>query len=74
MDAKENGQPHIIVVGAGFGGIRAAKSLAQTEKVRITIIDKHNYHLFQPLLYQVFIAGLSVDDFAYPVRALFRKW
>lgn len=74
MDAKQNGQPHIIVVGAGFGGIRAAKSLAQTEKVRITIIDKHNYHLFQPLLYQVSTAGLSVDDIAYPVRAMFRKW
>lgn len=71
MEAK---QPHVVIVGAGFGGIRAAKSLAQSSKVRITIIDKHNYHLFQPLLYQVSTAGLSVDDIAYPVRAMFRKW
>lgn len=74
MDAKQNAQPHIVIVGAGFGGIRAAKSLAQSSKVRVTVIDKHNYHLFQPLLYQVSTAGLSVDDIAYPVRAMFRKW
>ncbi|MDF2634558.1 MAG: hypothetical protein K0R78_1432 [Pelosinus sp.] len=63
--------PHIVVVGAGFGGIRTARALAKQE-VRITLIDKYNYHLFQPLLYQVATAGLSVDDIAYPVRAIFR--
>lgn len=64
-------KPHIVIVGAGFGGIRAARALAKSD-VRITLIDKHNYHLFQPLLYQVSTAGLSVDDIAYPVRAILR--
>ncbi len=63
--------PHVVIVGAGFGGIRTARALAKHE-VKITLIDKYNYHLFQPLLYQVATAGLSVDDIAYPVRAIFR--
>lgn len=71
MQEKKN-RPHVVVVGAGFGGVRAAKSLAKAE-VDITIIDSRNYHLFQPLLYQVATAGLSIDDIAYPIRALFRK-
>ena len=63
--------PHVVIIGAGFGGIRTARALAK-QNVRITLIDKYNYHLFQPLLYQVATAGLSVDDIAYPVRAIFR--
>ncbi|TWH51780.1 NAD(P)/FAD-dependent oxidoreductase [Sporomusa sp. KB1] len=62
---------HIIIVGAGFGGIQAAKLLANTA-AQITIIDKHNYHLFQPLLYQVATAGLSEKDIACPIRTIFR--
>ena len=65
-------EPHVVIIGAGFGGIRTARALAK-HKVKITLIDKYNYHLFQPLLYQVATAGLSVDDIAYPVRAIFRK-
>lgn len=64
--------PHIVIIGAGFGGIHTAQALAKNE-VKITLIDKANYHLFQPLLYQVATAGLSVDDIAYPVRAIFRE-
>jgi NADH dehydrogenase len=64
---------HVVVVGAGFGGIRTAKSLAQAD-VKVTVIDKRNYHLFQPLLYQVSTAGLSVDDIAYPVRAMLKDF
>ncbi|GMB01425.1 NAD(P)/FAD-dependent oxidoreductase [Pelosinus sp. IPA-1] len=64
-------KPHVVIVGAGFGGIRTARALAKND-VKITLIDKYNYHLFQPLLYQVATAGLSVDDIAYPVRAIFR--
>ncbi len=64
--------PHIIIVGAGFGGLEAAKRLAKAP-VQITLIDKRNYHLFQPLLYQVAIAGLSPAQIAYPVRAIFRR-
>ena len=64
--------PHIIIVGAGFGGLVAAKRLVKAP-VQITLIDKRNYHLFQPLLYQVAIAGLSPAQIAYPVRAIFRR-
>lgn len=64
--------PHVVIIGAGFGGIHTAQALAKNE-VKITLIDKANYHLFQPLLYQVATAGLSVDDIAYPVRAIFRE-
>lgn len=69
----KNERPHVVIIGAGFGGIRAARKLAKS-KVRITILDKHNYHLFQPLLYQVSTAGLSVDDVAYPIRAMLRQY
>jgi NADH dehydrogenase len=62
---------HVVIVGAGFGGMETAHKLAKAP-VRITLIDRHNYHLFQPLLYQVAIAGLVPSQIAYPVRAIFR--
>ena len=64
--------PHVVIVGAGFGGLTAAQKLAGAP-VRITLIDRHNYHLFQPLLYQVAIAGLVPSQIAYPVRTIFRR-
>lgn len=64
--------PHVVIIGAGFGGLEAAKRLAKAP-VRITIIDRHNYHLFQPLLYQVAIAGLVPSQIAYPLRWIFRR-
>jgi len=64
--------PHLVIVGAGFGGMEAAKKLANAP-LRITLIDKQNYHLFQPLLYQVAIAGLVPSQIAYPLRTIFRK-
>jgi len=60
------------VVGAGFGGLNAVLSLART-RVRVTVVDRRNHHLFQPLLYQVATAALSPADIAYPIRAIFRK-
>ena len=64
---------HVIVIGAGFGGLSAARKLAQQDgAVRVTVIDRSNHHLFQPLLYQVATAGLSPSDIAYPVRSVFR--
>jgi len=63
--------PHIVIVGAGFGGLRAARALAHAP-VRVTLIDKNNYHLFQPLLYQVATAGISPAEIAHPVRAILR--
>ncbi len=65
------GLPHVVIVGAGFGGLACANKLARTP-VRITLIDRHNYHLFQPLLYQVATTALSPGDIATPVRGLFR--
>lgn len=64
--------PHIVIIGAGFGGMETARRLARAP-VRITLIDKQNYHLFQPLLYQVAIAGLLPAQIAYPIRTIFRR-
>ncbi len=64
--------PHIIIIGAGFAGLETARGLANA-RVRITLIDKNNHHLFQPLLYQVAIAGLLPSQIAQPVRTIFRK-
>jgi NADH dehydrogenase len=64
--------PHVVIVGAGFGGLEAARKLAKAP-VRVTLIDRNNYHLFQPLLYQVAIAGLSPAQIAHPVRAILRR-
>ena len=63
--------PHVVVIGAGFGGLKAAQKLAKAP-LQITVIDRHNYHLFQPLLYQVAIAGLVPSQIAYPLRTIFR--
>ena len=62
----------IVIVGCGFGGITLAKQLSKL-KVNITIIDKNNYHTFQPLLYQVATGGLEAENIAYPVRKIFRR-
>ncbi|HJW37426.1 MAG TPA: NAD(P)/FAD-dependent oxidoreductase [Candidatus Udaeobacter sp.] len=67
-----NSKPHVIIVGAGFGGLEAAKKLA-CKDVRVTVIDRTNHHLFQPLLYQVATAALSPADIAAPVRAILSK-
>ena len=64
---------HVVIVGAGFGGVRLAKELAK-ENVRITLVDRHNYHLFQPLLYQVTTAVLSPAEIAYPTREFFKNF
>ncbi len=63
--------PHVVVVGGGFGGLACVSGLKNLP-VRITLIDQHNYHLFQPLLYQVATASLSPADVATPIRGLFR--
>jgi NADH dehydrogenase FAD-containing subunit len=63
--------PHVVVLGAGFAGLTAVQSLAKTP-CRITLIDRRNYHLFQPLLYQVATAALSPADIATPIRSILR--
>src|SRR5512133_3352201 len=64
--------PRVVIVGAGFGGLEAAKKLA-CQNVQLTVVDRTNYHLFQPLLYQVATAALSPADIAAPVRAILHK-
>lgn len=63
---------HVLIVGGGFAGLAAAKRLAGRRDLRVTLIDRRNHHLFQPLLYQVAMAGLSPADIAVPIRSLLR--
>src|SRR5205085_2653049 len=62
-------KPHVVIIGAGFGGLEAAKKLVG-QPVQVTVIDRTNYHLFQPLLYQVATAALSPADIAAPIRGI----
>jgi NADH dehydrogenase len=65
-------RPQVLIIGCGFGGLEAARALASAD-VDITVVDKTNHHLFQPLLYQVATAGLSAPSIAAPIRHLFRR-
>lgn len=65
-------RPHVVIVGAGFGGLFAAQALAKVD-ADVTVVDRHNYHLFQPLLYQVATAGLPPSDIAWPIRSILRR-
>ncbi|QNP39616.1 NAD(P)/FAD-dependent oxidoreductase [Lysobacter solisilvae (ex Woo and Kim 2020)] len=71
MNAPQAGIPHVVVIGGGFAGLWATRALAR-DGVRITLIDRRNHHLFQPLLYQVATAGLSSPDIAAPLRHILR--
>ena len=73
MENTPEEKPRVVIVGAGFGGLEAAKKLVGQD-VRVTVIDRTNYHLFQPLLYQVATAALSPADIAAPVRAILSRW
>ncbi len=72
MSAEPVARPRVLVVGAGFGGLWCARTLAN-EPVDVTMVDRRNYHTFFPLLYQVAAAELVPTDIAYPVRSIFRK-
>ncbi|HEU0316046.1 MAG TPA: FAD-dependent oxidoreductase, partial [Solirubrobacteraceae bacterium] len=63
---------HVVVVGGGFAGINAVKALRR-EPVDVTLVDRRNFHLFQPLTYQVATGALSAGEIAYPLRALFKS-
>src|SRR5881628_1324116 len=64
--------PHVVIVGGGFGGLYAARALAG-RPVRVTLLDRRNHHLFQPLLYEVATAALNPSDIAVPLRSILRK-
>lgn len=66
--------PHVVIVGAGFAGLNAAKGLGGVKDIEVTVIDRTNHHLFQPLLYQVAMAGLSPADIAVPIRSLLSRY
>ena len=70
METSQAKAPRVVIIGAGFGGLEAAKKLAGEENVELTVVDRTNYHLFQPLLYQVATAALSPADIAAPVRGV----
>ena len=72
MKTSQDILPHVVILGAGFGGLETARRL-RSAAVRVTLIDRSNYHTFQPLLYQVAIAGLIPSQIAYPVRTIFRR-
>ena len=64
---------NVVIVGAGIGGVRAAQELAGKRNVHVTLLDRNNYQLFPPLLYQVSTATLATGEIAYPVREFFRS-
>jgi NADH dehydrogenase len=66
------GPPHVVILGGGFAGLYAAKALSKAP-VRVTLVDRHNHHLFQPMLYQVATAGLNPSDIASPIRSILRR-
>jgi NADH dehydrogenase len=70
-DRSPSGQPHVLIVGSGFGGLNCARTL-KGSPVRVTLVDRVNFHLFQPLLYEVATAALSVNEIAAATRMLFR--
>lgn len=73
MNASVSAQlPHVVVLGAGFGGLMFAKEFP-SHLARVTVIDRQNHHVFQPLLYQVATAGLAAPDIAQPIRSILRK-
>ena len=64
--------PSVVVVGGGFAGIEAVRALSKANVGAITLVDRHNHHLFQPLLYQVATGGLNPSDIAQPIRKVLR--
>ena len=71
-EVNRNRKPRVVIIGAGFGGLWAARTLAQGN-VDVLVIDRNNYHTFLALLYQVAAAELEAEDIAYPVRSIFWK-
>ena len=72
MNIPQTSLPRVVIVGGGFAGLALAKGL-ENKEVQVVLLDKHNYHTFQPLLYQVATGGLEPDSIAFPIRKLFNN-
>jgi NADH dehydrogenase len=72
MDQKKSTKPRVVIIGGGFGGLELAKNL-KNAPVDVLLLDKHNYHTFQPLLYQVAAGGIAADSIGFPIRRIFTK-
>src|SRR5437870_1018045 len=72
MSTTARKPPHVVILGAGFAGLNTARGLHGAD-VSVTVVDRSNHHLFQPLLYQVATAGLSPADIAVPIRSVLRR-
>ncbi|RKH50078.1 NAD(P)/FAD-dependent oxidoreductase [Corallococcus llansteffanensis] len=72
MEQDRDSRRHVVIVGAGFGGLEAAKALGRARDVRVTVVDRYNHHLFQPLLYQVATAVLNPADISAPIRSVLK--
>ncbi|MHA7627616.1 NAD(P)/FAD-dependent oxidoreductase [Corallococcus sp. M7] len=70
MERDRDSRHHVVIVGAGFGGLEAAKALGKADNVRVTVVDRYNHHLFQPLLYQVATSVLNTADISAPIRSV----
>ena len=70
---KVEGKKHIVIIGAGFAGLKLARTLNNHEDYHLTLIDKNNFHQFQPLLYQVAMANLDASNVSFPLRNIFKK-
>ncbi len=73
LNVPESTLPRVVIIGGGFGGLKLLQKLVYTQKFQVVIIDKRNYHTFQPLLYQVSSAGLDAGAIAYPLRKTIKK-
>jgi NADH dehydrogenase len=73
LNIPDTNQPRVVIIGCGFAGLNLAKKLKK-QAYQVVLVDKHNYHTFQPLLYQVATAGLEPDSIAQPIRTIFRKY
>src|SRR5690606_18553681 len=73
MNIPRSSYPRVVIIGGGFAGISLAKKLSKKE-VQVVLLDRHNYHTFQPLLYQVSTGGLEPDSIAYPIRKILKDF
>ena len=73
MNIPQSTNPRVVIIGGGFAGIALAKKL-KNKKLQVVLLDKHNYHTFQPLLYQVATGGLEAGSIAYPIRKVIQEY